>query len=123
VKTRIDLDFPIEDLALAIFIHEGDWWPGPDRIHYVWAVEALDVPPYIDGFVWAAPLAEDHVIIRPALDFARVTAHLLVSMPNVTQDICPICRGLNPGPNRPRWNIYHNGPYKILTPCILKKWW
>lgn len=122
MKTRIDLDYPIEDLALAVVFHQGDLWPGSDRLHYVWAVPALEVPPYVDGYVWAAPEIRAGATIRTALEVAFLTADLLVHMPNVVQDLCSACRGLNPGPNRPRWNIYRSGHPPLLTPCILEYW-
>jgi len=122
MMTFVDLDFDLENLALCVVFHSGDDGPGSDRMHYVWAVEAYDMPPYVDAWRWAAPRIVDDVIVRTALDNAMLLARHLVANPAIVQDCCAACRFFSGRPNVPRLNIYKGGVPKIITPCVLEYW-
>lgn len=117
--TFTDLDFDLEDLAAVFLFHDGDLYPGFHRTHRLWAAPLLDAPPYSDAYVLCAPRVQDDIIVRTALQNAQLTARRLAALPNVVQDLCFACHPDRRRPNRPRWFIYHAGPYRILTPCIV----
>jgi hypothetical protein len=130
VITFTDLNFDIDDLAAVFVFHDGDLYPGPDRVHRLWPAALWDSPPYEDAFVYAAPRVvpvrnplgvptPGEIIVMPALEIAQLIARRLVALPNVVQDLCFACHPDRRRPNRPRWWIYHNGPFEVITPCIV----
>ena len=124
VKIRRDLnDWPIEEWAVTVVKHAGDWGLSTSNTHLVWAVHALNMPPDATWARTVGPWAPAGVILIPAINIAFLLARLIVAEPNIAQDVCPDCRSGARGPNCPRMNI-HRGPHPpILTPCILQYWW
>jgi hypothetical protein len=122
VKIRRDVDWPLEDLAVVVLLHVGEWGVSSDNLHMIWAVEALEQPWDFDWAGVVGPWAPAGTIVRPAIDGAMCMARLMVALPNVAQDVCYICREGARGPNCPRFNIYHDGPARVITPCVLEYW-
>jgi hypothetical protein len=122
VKTLNDYTTSPGDVAYVFLLHEGDFYPGPNRRHLLQAYQGLYVPPYYSAFIYfPSPL----IIGDPpktALDLAIAGAQILAALPNVIQDLCYECHPDRARPNRPRWNIYHAGPFHTIVPVFIEDW-
>lgn len=111
-----------DDVAAVFVYHEGDLYPGSDRRHLLQAALLWDAPPWADGYVlYPSRIVPDENPIT-ALQLAQRGCYRLAALPNVVQDICYSCHPDRIRPNRPRWNIYHAGPFAVLTPCSVENW-
>jgi len=120
--TRNDYTVRPEEAAAVFVFHEGDLYPGADRRHLLQAALLVDAPPWSDAYVLYPsslyPLDDPWT----SLQIAQQICLVLCALPNVIQDLCFSCHPDRRRPNRPRWNIYHSGPFAVMTPCVIEDW-
>jgi hypothetical protein len=103
---------PDPDAARALIIwHQGDPYPGTDRLHLIQIVETYLVPGIQHALVYVATAA-----------LADIAAAYCLACPEVIQDFCTQChpaRGVN---KWPRLNIMRGQPWPVITPALLQDW-
>lgn len=103
---------PDPDAARALIVwHQGDPYPGADRLHLVQVVETYLVPGVQHALIYVA-----------SEELALVAVEYCLACPEMIQDMCTAChptRGVN---TWPRLNIMRGQAWPILVQTVLQDW-